>query len=245
MITKLEFKIKESEPETYNYNMGSLFHGVLMEVMSSRYADYLHSARLLPYSQTIVRKNGGVYWQVNTLNQEAYQQIIIPLLEKKDCLVLKKRKQELKFENFSVNSFQYQDLIEKKCVIKNKMVYKIKILTPLSFKIKGSYSVIPDLNIIYRNIMNRFDACSETIRIYNANSLDYVTHHSRIMDYSLKTTRFFIERSTIPGIVGEMVVEVSGEKDMQNFVGVMFDYAQYSGIGIKTSIGMGGTKLVK
>ena len=41
MLSKFEIALKDSENDI-NRNMGSLFHGALMEMMSRDYGDYLH-----------------------------------------------------------------------------------------------------------------------------------------------------------------------------------------------------------
>ena len=51
MLGKLELKLRCAEE--LNYQMASLFHGVLMELIPSEYADYLHLSQLHPYSQHV------------------------------------------------------------------------------------------------------------------------------------------------------------------------------------------------
>lgn len=57
--------------------MASLFHGVLMELTPSEYADYLHLSQLHPYSQHLEYKGESWYWIICGLNKEAVQTIIV------------------------------------------------------------------------------------------------------------------------------------------------------------------------
>ena len=49
MIAKLELEL--SCNEELAYQMSSLFHGVLMELLPEEYADELHCSKLHPYTQ--------------------------------------------------------------------------------------------------------------------------------------------------------------------------------------------------
>ena len=49
MLAKLELKLKCEKELTYQ--MSSLFHGALMELLPEEYADYLHISSLHPYAQ--------------------------------------------------------------------------------------------------------------------------------------------------------------------------------------------------
>ena len=64
-----------------SYRQGSLFHGAIMEILNSEYADELHQSQLHPYSQYLESdSNGYVYWVVNCTNRKASDNILSPLL---------------------------------------------------------------------------------------------------------------------------------------------------------------------
>lgn len=48
-VRKLELKLKSQEE--LSYQMASLFHGALMELLPQEYGDYLHLSQLHPYTQ--------------------------------------------------------------------------------------------------------------------------------------------------------------------------------------------------
>ena len=74
MLARLEMKLKCEEE--LNYQMSSLFHGVLMELLPKQYADYLHLSQLHPYTQHLEFREGDWFWIVTALNEEAADQII-------------------------------------------------------------------------------------------------------------------------------------------------------------------------
>ena len=56
MLGKLELKLKSKDK--LGYQMSSLFHGALMELLPERYADYLHTSQLHPYTQHLEFRGG-------------------------------------------------------------------------------------------------------------------------------------------------------------------------------------------
>lgn len=74
MLGKLELKIKAQEK--LGYQMSSLFHGALMELLPADYADYMHVSQLHPYTQHLEYREGEWYWVICCLNKEAVKIII-------------------------------------------------------------------------------------------------------------------------------------------------------------------------
>jgi CRISPR-associated endoribonuclease Cas6 len=69
MLAKLELKLKCEKELTYQ--MSSLFHGALMELLPEKYADYLHISSLHPYAQHLECREGNWCWVITGLNKEA------------------------------------------------------------------------------------------------------------------------------------------------------------------------------
>ena len=80
----------ELETKEINYRQSSNLQGVIMENISPEYAARLHGNQLNPYSQCITRENNSTIWTIKTLNEEAYENIIMPLSECTDIFLRKK-----------------------------------------------------------------------------------------------------------------------------------------------------------
>ena len=88
MLAKLELKLKCEKELTYQ--MSSLFHGALMELLPEKYADYLHISSLHPYAQHLECREGNWYWVITGLNKEAVKIIIQDTLWKLEYILIKK-----------------------------------------------------------------------------------------------------------------------------------------------------------
>lgn len=79
MLAELRMKIEADSPEL-GYYQASNMQGVLMEHIDTGYAGLLHGQGLKPYSQYIMT-GAEKEWVVKTCTREAYQEIILPLLD--------------------------------------------------------------------------------------------------------------------------------------------------------------------
>ena len=67
MLSRLELLLSSSEE--LSYQMSSLFHGALMELLPIEYAERLHISHLHPYSQHLERRDKNWYWVINCINE--------------------------------------------------------------------------------------------------------------------------------------------------------------------------------
>ena len=96
MPANLKMRIEPEQGRKMSYQMSSGMHGLLMEMIPAEQAAKLHEQGLRPYSQYLSLEGDTVYWNINTLNEEAFQTIILPLLsEEKDTFLLKKHDMKL------------------------------------------------------------------------------------------------------------------------------------------------------
>lgn len=219
-------------------------HGAIMEAIPKRYAEELHKQGLKPYSQHIKHEsNGRVIWVVNALDNQAAE-LLIPNVSKalNKGLYLQKKDCDIVCLEQSVEEVAIKSLFEDSYVtLDYGRIHNLTFVTPLGIKIKGRYEVYPDLRYIFRNLMQRFDMITDEYKIYDKDALNHLVDHCHIIDYKLRTTRYHLEGTKIPACLGRMVVKVDGSEVMNNLVHLLFTFASYSGIGIKTTLGMGGT----
>ena len=134
MLSKFEITLKDSENDI-NRNMGSLFHGALMEMVSRDYGDYLHENHLKPFSQSIFKRDDEFKWIVNCLDRESseiFNDILMNRLDKVErprrnyccrysCRIYRKTFQKIYRRNLTLfiePSFSYSQSQFLKCLLK-------------------------------------------------------------------------------------------------------------------------------
>lgn len=244
MLVAYEFKLDIAEEKNYKiYNWGSIMQGVLLEEIDSEYVEKLHNMKYNPYSQYIyLNENGEYIWRVNTIGEEAYDKILNENILNKDVIFIKNKDLEIKIlEKRLISKTDMKELF-KKWFIKDDSVNRIryKILTPVSYKDDNKYLIIPDIRLILSNIINKWNAFS-TNDIDKSIFEEYLLK-TFISNYNIRTTNFYLENVRIKSYIGEIEITIKANQMMTNILNLLFEFAEYSGLGIKTSMGMGGIK---
>lgn len=242
MVASLRMQLQSEE--NLSFQMTSLFHGALMELLPGDYAEELHFAMRHPYSQHLESVNQTWYWVVNCLNEEATARIIRGALEDLSQIRLKKRDLTVTIIKKIYTEQSDRSLMEEFYGGKQDRYISIQFITPTAFKRQGQYCIYPDLRCIYQSLMRRYDESSSREGMFDEETLEQICQDSEIVRYDLKSTCFHLEGVRIPSFIGKITIHLKGTQTMANFVWLLFQYGQYSGVGIKTSLGMGSLRIL-
>lgn len=230
----------QTDKDTLRYHSAALLHGALMELLSPEFADKMHIIGLRPYSQSIRTVRDRLTWKICTLDKEAEEEIISFLLKDEiEELKLKHNDINIKIVSKSLWKESYRDLIEKYYFSDCDRIVKIQLATPCSFKKDGRYVYIPDMRLIYQSLMKRFDTFSADDAIWMEEALEDLTNYTSIIGYNVRSTYFSLEGVRIPAFQGTLTLKLYGPQQLVNLAHLLFRYGEYSGVGIKTAMGMG------
>lgn len=243
MIGKLELKLKCQEELAYP--MSSLFHGALMELLPSDYADSMHQSQLHPYTQHLSYRDGDWYWVVCCLNKEAVQKIIRETLWDLQEIHIKKHDWKVEIVGKEYKETSTKELMDSFYSEDKDSFIQIHFIAPTAFKQKGEYLFVPDLHCIFQSLMNKYDASVDGESMIDKDTLNSLEENSKIVRYDLRSVKFPVEKVKIPAFIGKITIKMSGTQTMTNFAHMLFEFGEYSGVGIKTSLGMGCLKIIK
>ncbi len=242
MLAELRMKIEPDNPD-FGYYQSSNMHGVLMEQLDSAYADQLHEQGLKPYSQYLAIGEQKE-WIIKTFTKEAYQNIISPLFSEKfvECTLMKKQI-HIKICSKELRTIPHQELLDEFYSDYCSRYIHLEFLTPTAFKSFGKYIIIPDTRYIFQSLMNKYSASSTDMEMYDAETLEQLVSNSEITQYKLRSVHFPLEGIKIPSFKGELTIKINGTITMAKYARLLARFGEYSGVGIKTAIGMGGLRL--
>lgn len=163
-----ELKV-EFDSNEINFQQSSNLQGVLMENISSEYAEKLHGNQLNPYSQCILKEEGKTIWYLKTLNTEAYEMLLLPMT-KLDTITLRKKNKTVNLLNKTVRIKEDKELIKEFYENKCSRYLELSFKTPTSFKRDGKYVIYPDLSLIYQSqIRSELSTGRKNRKILNRN----------------------------------------------------------------------------
>ncbi|MBQ9030230.1 MAG: CRISPR-associated endoribonuclease Cas6 [Parasporobacterium sp.] len=244
ILTTLTMKLKCDSEEKLGFYKSSLLQGVIMENIDPSYAEKLHEDGRKPYSQSIIIRGEENIWTINTLTRDAREGVIDPLL-KEQFLRFKIEHNDMPVSIVSkeLKEQAYSDLFNAFYTQEAKNTFIIDFQSPTAFKKDGHYVFYPDLYLIYHSLMRKLDSVSDRESMYSYETLEQLVNCSEIIAYSIYSVRHSIEGVKIPAFMGKITVRVRGTQTMSNFANLLFEFGNYSGIGIKTAIGMGRVEI--
>ncbi|WP_019001908.1 CRISPR system precrRNA processing endoribonuclease RAMP protein Cas6 [Succinimonas amylolytica] len=244
-LSRLKIRLQIPDNVSLSCTRGSLFHGALMNMIDSDYANFLHESRLHPYAQYISREeDGAVYWVISCTNEEACSRIIAALMSR-DSVFIEKLNAEVGLGERSYSELSYDSLAALFYGDPLPRFTDIRIITPMSFKSEGGYCIFPDIRKIYKSMMNRYDTAMKdsSSTVFDLSALNELCETTAITRYNLRSRMFPVDGASIPSFSGTISLRFSGSKSMINFAHMLFRFGEFSGVGVKTSIGMGAIRI--
>ena len=238
MYSKLQLEL---EGPDLSYRKSSVFHGVLMEQIDTAYAEELHANGAHPFSQFVSGQDGKMIWTVNTLDEEAYDKIIRPLM--KPEMIRLKNGTEVRITGRTLTQLPAQELMQEFYQKKPERYLQIDFLMPTAFKQAGRYVFYPDFPLIYGNLMRRYRGMIEKGTEIDEDTLEQLVKGTELLHYRLRTERFPLEGINITGFKGSIGIKLHGADTLAAYVRMLFRFGEYAGIGIKTGLGMGAMEL--
>ena len=101
----------------------------------------------------------------------------------------------------------------------------------------------PDIHCIFQSLMAKYDAAVKENQMLDDEALEQLCQNAKIIRYDLKSVNFALEGVKIPSFIGKITIKMRGTQTMANFANLLIKFGTFSGVGIKTSLGMGSYKI--
>lgn len=244
MIIQYRFTVSSLSEKMISSRYAYAVYAWLLEQISPQIGDALHQSEYSFISQSIWydhTRNQNI-WKINFLSKEVAD-LFSPILEKLTRIDLHAISLHLELsEKVQIESF---DQLFRTAKIEHDDENRIKFcfLTPTAFKQRGKYTVLPSAELILNSLVNKWNDCFPETQIDDADAINIIKENLLIVDYKLKTSKFFLKGVRIPGFLGEMTIESRLPKPLENLWHMLALFSEYSGIGIKTTLGMGGAEI--
>lgn len=241
MITQYKIALQNPQggaiPAFWAYRLYSW----MLECIPPEYGERLHTQGEKPISHYLFfekEKNRSV-WVVNLLTEEM-EELFAPLLRRVDTIPLDtgSLQAELLHAEETITS---QNLMTAARQEENIRRAELRFLSPTAFKQGGRYAIYPTPDLIIGSLLNKWELICPEYPLWDEDAVRMLQQGIFVTDYNLRTTRYSLKNVRIPGFTGSVVLESRLAQPMQEIWKLLLHTAQYTGIGIKTTLGMGGT----
>lgn len=225
----------------YNMKLGPIFQSWLYEYLSNDEVINLHDSTLNAFSVGVYQEKESLIFEVNTLNYQ-YSNLFEKILMDPGMLSIQfKNWEDIKFNIqekriTTLTSHQLKNLFYDE---KNISKFDIYVKTPAAFMQGGKYINLPNIEVMFRNILSRYNYVFEDSLKVDNDLLNEIMMNTYIGRYNLRSRYFPIHKVYIPSFNGNFRILVKGNHTIKNYIRMLLKFAEFSGIGIKTSMGMG------
>lgn len=242
MIAQVRLKIKEA-PEPVQPAMAYPLYAWLLSQISAQEGEQLHEQGMRPVSQYLWcnPKTQENWWTVNLLNDEA-SSLFLPILVREKMARL--HQCVLEFSSCEVERIDSASaLIRRAQELHLENRYPLELLTPTSFKQEGRYAIYPQESLILQSLVARWGMCFPNMPLDDPEAVQAIVRGLHIVDYRLQTLRHPLKQARIPSFIGRIVLEARLPAPLMEVFKTLYCFSPYSGMGIKTALGMGGVSI--
>lgn len=179
----------------------------------------------------------SLIWTVNLLN-DAARQVVFPVLESAKEIPL----HELTLPVSEVRTFpaiSAEELI-RSGRSRSETRAKIAFLSPCAFKQSGRYTIFPQETLLLQSLIAHWNAAFPEYALIDSDALQALQQGLHIVDYNLHTTRYLLKETRIPAFQGNVTIEARLAPPLLELWNALLSFASHGGVGIKTTLGMGG-----
>jgi len=212
-----------------------------MGCINTDYASYLHQLSFNPYSQHCVREDGSLAWKIRTLTNEAAYYIIEPLRAASGC-ELRAGKANFEVVKTSLETTSLSTLLNTMNEPCDPKV-QVRFVTPTAFKSQGAYVIMPTVRLMLQNLLMHFGQVYNDDKESLSGMAEDVDQRVKVLSYNLRSNYFehvASGKKRVPAFVGSMTLGLRDAGDAGPLVSTLLKFGEYAGMGVKTSMGMGG-----
>jgi len=223
-------------------------YSALMEKLAPEAADQLHNDGIKPVSHYLLPRSSDkpaeITWIINLLGKETVDKLF-PVIASLEAIHLRHYETELKVQEIIAGplvrekDFVASHLLRDDC----SSINQLSILSPSSFKSNGEYQIFPTAELIIKSAVQKWNAFAGETVVDDQEALEHLIDHSRIISYALKSSNYRVKGVRIPGFTGHVNLEVRGPLPLVRLYNLLINFLAYSGVGIKSSLGMGGCSI--
>lgn len=247
-IEQIEIVLGLPEGVQIHPSMGSVFHGLLMDIVGDDVAEWLHDrSRNRPFSQCVYydRVRQLPIWRISTLTEEAGSLIIDTVRNLRGfSFYVKQKNLEIELSNVAVErKFSYQELMDRAFMTDELLRGgRLDFITPAGFKRDGYYVSLPEMYLMFQSLLQRWNSFHPEAAILSDGLEKELGTMCHIGKYELKSRKFSVNSGIVYGFCGNMDIRFSGQDMARRIMGLLMSYAPFAGIGIKTALGMGAVE---
>ena len=242
MIQHYKFSIENQDHKAVPSFLAYRLYAALLEQMPEEIGTRAHEQGYSGISQYLAfdRENQKSIWHISLLGDEeaAWGQAVLPMMQSIALHEMPLSVQLLE----AGTAMSAESLLAQAARLDDVSKIKLTFHTVTSFKSQGAYQIFPSTELILHSLMQKWNACFPDMLLEDEDAFQMLCQGVQIREYRLKSARYKLKKTSIPGFVGELELAARLADPMMEIWKLLLTFAPFCGIGIKTALGMGGVE---
>lgn len=231
-----------SGPEAPRPEWAYRLYSALLADAPPEFGDWVHRNAVAPVSQFFVPQGDSWRWTVTLLGEDCAG-VLAPCLEAREAYYLDKERVSLRVTGLERHTVADVDALFALAQGRGGS-HTLRFRTPTAFKSQKRYVSLPSPWLLMQNLVNRWNGCITHCPIddEDGQGLRALADGLRFSRFRLESRVYHLKGSGVPGFTGDLTVENGLRGFHRQLADALLIFAAYSGVGIKTTLGMGGVE---
>lgn len=240
MITQYVITISPVSGHPLHPDAAYRLYACLLEQLPAEDALWLHDegSRCVTQFLRCDREKDCYFWTVNLLS-DPVAQVLRPVLDTAEQMYIEN-------EAFRITAREVQEVTLESLLLHgragNERRSRLHFCSPTAFRQNGRYTIFPQERLILQSLVMRWNEVFPQCPLDDEDAFNAMLAGIHIVDYQLRSTRFSLKGVRIPGFCGSCVMDARLALPLLELWNTLLAFADFAGLGIKTSLGMGGVR---
>lgn len=243
MLTQYVFSLHNKDGVQPPASWGYRFYAELLRRAPPAFAETIHDnpSAPVPISQYLAGTRDAPLWHVSLLG-EACEEAMLPVLEDIRQVYLEKGEYTFDLDICTVHRLETLDQLFEAC----QDATGLRFESPCAFKSRGAYVNFPTPWLLVQSLVKKWNGCVTECPIEDEDGQGVLALAEGlcIQDYKLHSTRHHLKAGLVPSFMGQLMLDNKLQGFHRQLAQALLCFAGYSGVGIKTALGMGGTETI-
>ena len=246
-MEQLIITCQKNSEEYVDRKLAVYFYGWLVGKLDPEMIDRFHETGVNPLSIYVDEDRKNVRFHLGLLNDEVIEQVRLIFNDENMTTISLESSSQKSFEIIKKESRELtaKELSKRFYVDEAEGWHNVRIVTPMAFKSHGEYRFLPDVRLFLQSLMKKYTYLDEGTEKIDKDLLDELCRHVQISGFRIHSQRYFIHHAYVTGFCGNFILKCSGSQTLKNYLKILLAVGEFTGAGVKTSLGMGAIQLVK
>ena len=244
MIRKYKIPLKAENGRLRPEHAYALY-GELMSRIDGGVADELHTDGFTPISQHLESGINGAEWIVSTFDDDVSEAFLDAINDVRE-ITLRDSGIKLSVSEAVIESgTDFEKLLSESADEPRPAWRRIEFTSPTGFKSEEQHVLFPTSDLILKSLILKWNAACPDFLLEDEELMKMLLSGVSISGYRLASYDYRMKNQHIRSFTGSVTLRAKLSAPLEKLYEMLLRFGGYSGVGIKTALGMGGMKVLE